>query len=126
MITIIDKTYTIKYSKGGVNQFANFNYSKGKLISYNFRPIWVKLNEVPSLDGLEKIEDVLDVIKKWSYCNQAEIILIDGDLPNYKSKEITNEYAEEFDKFFRNLSTNFFKSEILPILTLGNDLKISS
>ncbi len=121
---VINRSYTIKYSKGGIAQFADFNYSENKLVSNSFRPNWVKTNEIPSLEDLEKIEDILKVIKDWSYANQAEIILIDNNVPNYKSKQITQKYADEFKLFFLNFCTNFFKSEILPILK-KNKWKIS-
>jgi hypothetical protein len=124
MITKIDKNYTIAYSKGGVRQFADFNYSEGILKTHSFRPNWVKSEEIPSLEGLNEIEDILKVIKDWSYCQQAKIILINGNLPNYNSGERIKKCAEDFEIFFNKLCLSFFQSEILPILR-RNKWKIS-
>jgi hypothetical protein len=121
---MIDTTYTIRYSKGGIAQFANFNYSDGVLKSHNFCPRFVKISEIPSLEGLNEIEDILKVIKDWSFCNQARIILKNGNLPDYKSDEKINKCSQDFEKFFNKLCFDFFKSEILPILR-KNKWKIS-
>lgn len=120
----IDKTYTIKYSKAGVSQYANFRYSNNKLINNSFHPKWVKTTEIPSLEGINKIEDILSIIKKWSYNHQAEIILLNGNPLNYKSKEIIDEYANRFEEWFSDLCFKFFKSEIYPVLK-KNKWKIS-
>ena len=115
MITI-DKRYTIRYSKAGVRQFADFNYSKDKFISHSFRPSWVKQDEFPSFEGIEHIEDFLRIIKEWSYGNQAEIILINGNPPNYTSQDVIRKCEIEFREYFNSFCLKVFTSEILPIL----------
>lgn len=123
-MTIINKIYTIKYSKGGVSQFADFRYSDGVFIDHSFRPSWVKTCEVPSLDGITEIEDFLKVIKEWSYGNQAEIILIDGNVPGYTSGKLISEYQKDAEDYFNKICLSFFKSEILIIIK-KNKWKIS-
>lgn len=115
MITI-DKRYTIRYSKAGIRQFADFNYSKDAFISHSFRPSWVKQDELPSFEGIEHIEDFLRIIKKWSYANQAEIILINGNPPNYNSQDVIKKCEIEFREYFNCFCLKVFTSEILPIL----------
>lgn len=127
MITI-DKSFTIRYSKSGVYQYADFKYSNGKLISNSFRPNWVKLNEIPSLDGIEAIEDILRIIKDFSYGNHAEIYLINGVFPEYYNNKTVTDSIESCEKsfeiFIHQLCLDFFKKEILPILE-KNAWKIS-
>ena len=113
---IIDKSYTIAYSKGGVKQFADFRYSEGKFVSHSFHPSWVKQDELPSFEGIEHIEDFLRIIKEWSYGNRAEIILINGNVPNYTSQSIINQCEIEFREYFSFFCLKVFTSEILPIL----------
>jgi len=116
MMITIDKRYTIQYSKAGVRQFADFNYSKDVFVSHSFHPSWVKQDEIPSFEGIEHIEDFLRIIKEWSDGNQAEIILINDNPPNYKSQDVIRKCEIEFRDYFNSLCLKVFTSEILPIL----------
>lgn len=125
----IDKTYTIKYSKSGVSQYSDFEYSNGKLISYSFNPSWTKTEDVPSLEGLNDIEDILKVIKDFSFANQAEIYLINDEpvyfYENKTAKKSIKSINEKYEKFMEQISYDFFMENIKPLLT-ENNFKIST
>lgn len=110
------KKYTIKYSKKGIWQYADFYYNDNILIRDTFHPKHCKEEEIVSIEGLSDIQDILEKIKSWAYCNQAEIYLID-DMPlGYKSEEIIQSHRNIFEEFFKKLALDFFKSEILPVI----------
>jgi hypothetical protein len=117
----IDKTYTIKYSKSGVCQYSDFRYSNGKLVSSNFSPSWVSEEDVPSLEGLNDIEDILKVIKDFSFANRAEIYLINNEpvyfYENETAKKSLKSINEKYEKFMEQISYDFFAENIKPILT---------
>lgn len=117
----IDKYYTIKYSKSGISQYADFNYSEGKLISHTFYPRYS--DNTPLLEGLNEIEDILKVIQEFSYNNQASIWLLNG-LPLNYPKINNDKFGESFEKYIGSLSFRFFKKNIFPILK-RNKWKIS-
>lgn len=117
----IDKRYTIKYSKAGVAQYADFRYVGDKLFSHTFCPNWVKNDDVPSLEGLNDINDILEVIKEFSYANNATIHLIDGNIVSYDNIKDTIvgelvDVGNEFDDLVSTRSFELFQKHILPIL----------
>lgn len=122
------KTYTIKYSKSGIYQYADFSYVDGILVRNTFHPSWVDSKDLPSLKDVNDIDEILQIIKKFSYCNRAEIFKINGVLPEYHANiTIVPELEHLHDKFtelINTLSQPFFKNQILPILK-KNKWKIS-
>lgn len=112
--------YTIKYSKGGINQYADVIYKDGVFAFHTFSPSWVKSEEIPSLEGLTDVNDILQVIKGFSYSNRAELYLINGCPPAYyyntDVKNAIKEYGEAYDKLAKEASLEFFKAYIQPIL----------
>lgn len=123
-----EKTYTIKYSKSGILQYADFKYKEGKLVYHNFRPSYAKITDVPSLENLNEIEDILEVIKKFSYANRAEIYLINGRYPELYQHPTIDKSLEKADETYSNfvgkLTTDFFKKELLPLIR-KNKWKVS-
>ena len=121
MLIKIDTRYTIKFSKGGICQYADFNESKGKIVHpTNFWPSWAKVDEIPSLDGLKTIEEILKAIKEFSYCNQAELYLINGMPTGYcknkKARKLVDKLESELEKFIENKAVEFFESILEPLM----------
>jgi hypothetical protein len=112
--------YTIRYSKGGVWQYADLMYKDGVLAYNSFSPSWVKAEEVPSLEGLTDINDILQVIKDFSYGNKAEVYLIDGCPPAYyhntEARDAIKNYELAYRKFAEQSSLEFFKLYVQPVL----------
>lgn len=112
--------YTIKYSKGGINQYADVIYKDGVFAFHTFSPSWVKSEEIPSLEGLTNVTDILQVIKGFAYGNRAEVYLINGCPPAYyhntEVRDAIKEYGEAYDKLAREASLEFFKAYVQPIL----------
>jgi hypothetical protein len=125
---IIDKRYTIKYSKSGIYQYADFSYVEDKLVHHTFNPNYVNTEEVPSINSANNIEDILMIVKNFSYCNRAEIYKINGVFPEYYHNTSIKEYFKDssvkFNKFIGEMSLEFFDNYIIPILT-KNKWKIS-
>lgn len=125
----IDKRYCIKFSFGGVLQYANFNEKDGVLIRPSFSPSWARrFDEIPDVSDMKTIDEVLEVIKSFSYCNRAEIHLINGQLPSYynntEAKELIESIKYNYDVFIKSQITEFFNSQLKPLL-IENDWKIS-
>jgi len=116
----IAKTYSIKYSYAGINQYADF-YEKedGELHRPVFHPSYAR-DGVPSVEGLKTIQEVLTVIKAFSYCEMASIYSIDGELVSYrenkKAKKEVKGFSDRFEAFMEQEALNFFTKIIEPIL----------
>ncbi len=115
----IDKSYTIKYSKAGVRQYADFNEKDGVIVSKSFNPSWVKISEVPSLDNANTIDEILEIIKEFSY-DTAEIYLINGQLPKYyRNKKLKSDIKARIkivDEIIAKQCTEFLIKNVVPIL----------
>ena len=116
----IDKRYKIKFSYAGYSQYAEFHESNGKLVNPRFFPSYAKVSEIPSVEGMETIEEALAVIKKISYCNRAEIHLINGQPVKYfkdnKSKKHIKAFEERFEKFIETEAIAFFEAVLKPLM----------
>lgn len=114
------KAYTIKFSKAGINQYADFKEVDGVIVNPYLNVSWVKTNEIPDITKCKTIEEILEVIKSFSYCNQAEIYLIDYSLASYynntKCKELVKSIEEEYDSFIIEKLNTFFLTILVPIL----------
>lgn len=119
-MTTIDKTYTIKFIRGGIRQYAYFKEVDGKIINPSLDVMWVSEKEIPDISSLTSIEDILNVIKKFSYAKQAEIYLINGEIPFYENnkrlRKVISETSTKYNNFITSTLTDFFKSELVPIL----------
>ena len=97
------KTYTIKYVYAGINQYADFKEVGGKIIFPSFYPSWAKSEDVPDVSCLESIDEILKVIKSFSYNRRAEIYLIDGMLATYYSNKgaqtLVSDTKSEYEAF---------------------------
>lgn len=60
-------TYTIQYSKGGILQYADFRFENNKLVYNSFYPKWAKTEEVPKVDNLTTIDEILTVIGNFAF-----------------------------------------------------------
>lgn len=129
MIHKIVKRYTIKFSYAGIRQYADFRYNtNGELVNHDFRVRYSRGEDVPSIDGLTDINDILEKIKEVSFNNRAEIYLINGNPVNYhnneKAKEDISNFAIKYEELIREEATKFFEKHIVPII-VKNDWKIS-
>jgi len=125
----IDKTYCIKFTYGGVFQYANFNEKDGVLVRPNFNPSWAKIVDIPDVSNMKTIDEVLEAIKLFSYCNHVEIHLINGQLPsfynNIEAKILIDSINAKYDIFIKSQITEFFHSQLKPLL-IKNEWKIST
>lgn len=116
----VDKLYTIKFSKSGISQRADFNEVNGKIYNPSLSVQYCKSDEVPSLENLDNIEDILAVIKEFSYGNQAEITLINSMPINYykniKAREYNKSFNLKFDQFIEIEAIKYFETILEPIM----------
>lgn len=116
----IDRTYTIKYSKGGIAQYADFRYAEGKLITHSFYPKWTKKDEVPDISKLTCINEILEKIKEFSYCNNACIYLINHAPPfmekRAEEKVFLKATANKLEQFQNKEIAKFYKKYLKPII----------
>jgi hypothetical protein len=116
----IDKSYTIRYSKGGILQYADFKYHQGKLVHSSFMPSWVRADEVPDISQLTDINEILEVIKGFSYGNRAEIYLINGQPPfmenRTQEKEFTKGISIKLEAFYQKEITRYYKKFLKPFI----------
>jgi len=116
----IDKRYCIAFSKAGIRQYAEFSEKDGKLYNPSFSASYTKTDEIPSVENLETIEEVLEVIKKFAYCNKAEILLINGQPVNYynndKAKNEATIIGDKFEKFKESEAISYFEKILEPIM----------
>jgi hypothetical protein len=112
------KNYTIRFVYAGINQYANFKEIDGKIINPYLPISYAKASEVPTLDGLETIEEILEVIKSISYCNRAEIYLVNNEpiFYNVKTNKTVNLIGDRFKKFRELEAITFFEKHIEPII----------
>ncbi|MFW6008725.1 MAG: hypothetical protein ACOCP8_05595 [archaeon] len=111
-----DKKITIKYTYGGINQYEDFYLKNDKVVFKNFNPSWCKPEDVPSLEGLETIEEILEVIKKFSFCGRAEIYLINDTFPEvYENRKDLSETKQKVSKFLEKVYYDYFIETIAPI-----------
>ena len=112
-------TVVIKFSYGGVDQFAKFRFKDCKIVSKDFRPSWVYGDTiVPCLDGIEDINEILKFIKSFAYCGYASIDSVNHEPLFYKQKtqKDIDIFATNLNVFLSEQSTKIFTSHILPIL----------
>jgi len=120
----IAKRYTIRYSKAGVSQYADFNEDQyGKINNNHFSPSWVKTSEIPSLKHANTIHEILEIIKAFSG-GRAEIILINGQIPEYyyddEIKKDIKKRSEIVEQVIAIECLKFFLKNIVPILIKNN------
>lgn len=115
-----NKTYTIKFSKAGVNQYANFREVDGVIVNPYLNVSWVKNEEIPDVTKCKTIEEILAIIKEFSYGKQAEIYLIDSLLVSYYNntncKNLVDAIMLEHEQFITNKLNIFFSVTLLPIM----------
>jgi hypothetical protein len=115
-----DKHYCIRYSRSGIYQYADFSELDGKIMSKRFYPIYVNMDEIPSLDNANTIKAILKIIKKFSYNNIAEIYLINGVFPKYyRNKPLKSDiikYSTEISNLIDAKCLNLFYKHIAPML----------
>lgn len=119
--------YTVRYKYAGICQYADFVYVDGKLVMDTFSPLYTNGDEIPSLEGLNELTDILPVIEVFTG-RKAEIYMVNGDLADYH----TNQYAKEaitnasskYAEFISSLVSDFFMSVLYPII-VKNGWKIS-
>jgi hypothetical protein len=124
------KKYTIKYSKAGFYQYADFFENEDGIINDpSFYPQYVKPDEVPSLDNVNTIDEILSIIKKFSFSGQAEIYLIDEQPVMFANatniQEGIKKIGDEVNDFINGKIKEFFIETILPLLN-ENKFKIST
>ena len=75
--------YTIKFSKSGINQYANVkeNIETKEIIVLDCYVQYKSLSEQPDLSRCKSLNDVINVLSEYSYTKKAEIWLIDGIIP---------------------------------------------
>ena len=114
----IDKTYTIRFIYAGIKQYANFREIDGKIVNPYLSISYAKASEVPTIDGLETIEEILAVIKSISYCNKAEIYLVNNEpiFYNVKTNKTVKLIGDRFKKFIELEAITFFEKHIEPII----------
>jgi len=120
----IEKSITIRYSKAGYNQYATFGVVEDKVTSKSFYPSYVNIDDVPSLDGADTIEDILKIIRDFSYNNDADIYSINGEMPEYFNNTTVKESITKYSDLLRNAIEDtflkFFNENILPIINKNN------
>jgi hypothetical protein len=116
----IDRSYTIRYSKGGISQYADFKYCEGKLVHNSFYPSWVRADEVPDISQLTCINEILAVIKNFSYANRAEIYLINGAPPFMENRTLekvfVKESASKLELFYKKELSRYYKKFLKPFI----------
>lgn len=123
-------TYTIKFSKMGINQYATVTTDlKNKIIGTNFYPSYINTDKVPLIEGLKTLEEIINIIAKFSYDGFAEVHLINNLLPLYynnkKLRASIDNANEEIDLVIEKVFSNVFKESIVPIM-IANNWKIST
>jgi hypothetical protein len=119
--------FTIRYVYAGICQYADFIYSDDKLIHHTFSPQYCKGDNVPSLEGLNVLADIISVIEKFTG-RKADIYMVDSILTDYYYNQPVREavYRAEskYTEFVSSLVHDFFDSVLLPIM-VDNGWKIS-
>lgn len=117
---VIDKRYTIKFSYAGYSQYATFNESKGELIRPRLLVSYAKIDEIPSVENLKSIDEILEVIKKIAYGNKAEIHLINGmPVEVYNNTEASNfidGFVDRYESFIEAEAIKYWENHLLPIM----------
>jgi len=114
----VDKSYTIRFSYAGINQYATFYEVKGKLHNPRLSISYCK-EKMPDISNAT-IEEILEIIKEVSYCNKAEIYLINGSPVNYynnkKAKKHVSSFADKFGEFIEVEAKKFFEEILEPLM----------
>ena len=120
----IDRTYTIRFAKGGVRQYAEFHESNGVLVNPRLFVSWTKEGEIPDVSKMTNINEVLEAIKAIAYNNKADIYLINHAPVFYDKKPKTQKriasMKEAYESFIDQQITDFFNAELLPIIKKNN------
>lgn len=124
----ITKRYTIKFSFGGILQFADFNEVDGVLYDPKLYVSWTRdTDKIPDITKLKNIDEVLKAIKSFAYCNKAEIHLINNAPVFYfnkvKTKKLVSDIATANEAFVEGQARLFFDTELKPLL-IKNKWKI--
>lgn len=117
---VIDKTYTITFSYAGIKQTANFNEKDGKILNPRLFVNYGKVGEIPDISNMTDIKEILDTIKAFSYCNQAEITHINS-LPikyykNKKARKAVDSFIGRFEAYVQSEALIFFQEIVEPIM----------
>lgn len=125
----IDKRYKIKFSYGGVIQYAEFKECKWKSIYPDLLINWAKSGDVPDVSKCKNINEVLEKIKSVSYGGRAEIDTINGHPIFYykklKTQKMIKDMKTYMDIHIRCQADLFFDTELKPLL-IKNKWKISN
>jgi hypothetical protein len=115
----IDSTYTLKYVYAGINQYADFDFSNGKLIRNSFRPSYAKVSDIPTIFS-DDINDIIKIIKRFTK-NVVVIHKINGYIPKYHKecdelKTAIVKFDEQFKLVFNPIIEKYYVENILPVL----------
>jgi len=116
----IDKHYVIRFSYGGIAQYASFYEVEGKLYDPTFSVQYAKSGEIPSVKDVETIEEALAIIKQFSYGNNTKIYKINGLSTNYyhntKVRAVVNGSNKIYTTFRDKFIIGFFEEVLEPIM----------
>ena len=112
--------YTIKFSKSGINQYADFRVIDGILINPTLRVSYVKMEDTPNVSQVKTLKEVLSIIKEFSYSKRVEIYLVNHVPKNYhankKAQKAIPTLRIKFKDFLTEQSKEFFTTFIEPIV----------
>lgn len=108
--------YTIKISKSGINQYVGVEFNEeNSLIT---KSLFIRYQKEPlSLESCHSLDDVLSLLKEYSYNKKAEIWKINGFEPNFFQNKDT--YKKEIDIYhnaMQNMFKDFYTKNVVPLL----------
>ena len=115
--------YCIRYVYAGIYQYAEFSVENGNVIRKMFNPSYVKTGETPSLEDANTMEEILEIISKFSK-RPADIFLINGNIPAYENNEAVktdiNKHVEAIEYIINKECFEFFTNHVIPIMVENN------
>jgi hypothetical protein len=109
-----NKVYTIKFSKSGIYQYANFIENKEGVLIKPVLFVKYQKDNIPDVSNVKTIKEIITILKKYSYNKKVEIWLINGIHPSINKKELNK--LDFFESELKKIKDNFFKEMILPLV----------
>lgn len=102
---------TIRFSKAGIYQFHTFIEKDGIIEN---QPLFVKYaKDYPDLSSAKTIEEIVEIVKEYSYGKKCEIWMIDSLFQGIQKDDIT--LIEELTKKIDDVKEDFYKTVIKPV-----------
>ena len=110
-------TYTLRYSKAGIMQYADIIVENNSVIGIKFSCQYIRKEEWPDFSKAKTLDKVMKILSKFSYDKKCKIWKIDR-----RPAKFSNNSLEYLNEIIKELYTKFYNISLKPLLPENTQL----